>query len=188
MERFPHPAELVRPVFVQTQRPGATSNAYLAARLFIFPQVFDPYSDRWTDLAPMRARRTGVALAQGPCGRLYAVGACARPGPQARRQQRCRRETTSPFLQEGRVPDETRNPSGYCYFFSVRRVSDSYYLYVHRRRPAKLCLSTRESITSKIDCCHPAAELTNISSPDPSSRLPTSRRRVGRWVSRPFNS
>lgn len=41
-------------------------------------KVFDPYSGRWTDLAPMRARRTGVAVTSGPCGRLYAVGVYTR--------------------------------------------------------------------------------------------------------------
>ena len=37
-------------------------------------QVFDPLSERWTDLPPMKARRTGVAVASGPEGRLYAIG------------------------------------------------------------------------------------------------------------------
>ncbi|CAN0111427.1 unnamed protein product, partial [Hapterophycus canaliculatus] len=37
-------------------------------------QVLDPCAERWTTLAPMKRRRTGVAVAAGPDGRLFAVG------------------------------------------------------------------------------------------------------------------
>lgn len=41
----------------------------------VFAQVLDPFAERWTALVPMKRRRTGVAVAAGPHGRLYAVGA-----------------------------------------------------------------------------------------------------------------